>query len=144
MFTQYVTAGFFEAPSLWIPAFKAIDKLHWLPIHSFIHSFTHSLTHSLDQLDCRPIFSVLPAHSWPYCVDSWASLCHFFGKMVIFMYIWLYLQIIFQIQTKYKYAPFCDFQYKYNKCWYLYKMSDIYSVWTFVTVDCANNCYYMS
>ena len=38
--------------------FMAVDKLHWLPIHSLMLRF--------DQLDCRPIFLVLSAHSSPY------------------------------------------------------------------------------
>ena len=31
-----------------LAAFMAIDKLHWLPIHSLMLMF--------DQFDCRPIF----------------------------------------------------------------------------------------
>ena len=58
MFTQQVTSGFFEAPSLWISAFMAIAKCHWLPIHSLMLMFA---------LKChRPIFSVLPSLCWPY------------------------------------------------------------------------------
>ena len=58
VFAQDVyTAGFFEAHSLWIFAFMAVDKLHWLPIHSLMVMF--------HQLHCRSIFSMLPAHSWP-------------------------------------------------------------------------------
>ena len=39
-------------------AFTATYKLPRLPIHSLVLIF--------DQLDCRPMLSVLPAHSWPY------------------------------------------------------------------------------
>ena len=76
-----------------------IDKLHWLPIHSVMLMF--------DQLDCRPIFSVLPAHSWPYhwrkkhChepvyVGQWFTFCWWNGNCYV------YLQILFQIQAKYQ------------------------------------------
>ena len=37
-----------------LAAFMAIDKLHWLPIHS--------LMLMLDQLHCRPMFLVLQKH----------------------------------------------------------------------------------
>ena len=114
MFTQQLIAGFFEAPSLWIPAFMAIDKLHWLPIHSLMLMF--------DMLDCRPMFSVLSAHSWPRLLSKImsGSALPFVGKMVIIMCIWLYLQILFKYRPsiKYKYAHFCDFQLKYIKFWY--------------------------
>ena len=123
MFRQQVTAGFFEAPSLWIPAFMATDKIHWLPIHSLMLMF--------DQCDCRTfsqcclltvdhtkgVKNILSRLLGQFMSSS---ALPFVGKMVIFMFIWLYLQILFKYRQniKYKYAPFCDFQYKYTKCWY--------------------------
>ena len=99
MFTQYVTAGFFESYSLWIPAFMAIDKLHWLP--------SHSLMLMLDQLHCRPIFSVLPAHCWPQVwknILSWYLSHIMSGNALPFVgnfYIIVFANT-FQIQTKYQ------------------------------------------
>ena len=71
-----------------------------------------------DQLHCRPIISVLPAHCWlvwnTFCLDSWASLCQAMLDLLlaIFICILLYLQILFKYRPniKYKYMPFCDFQ----------------------------------
>ena len=119
MFTQQVTAGFFEAPSLWIPPFMAIDKIHWLPIHSLMLMF--------DQCDCRTfsqcclltvdhtkgVKNILSRLLGQFMS---CSALPFVGKMAIFMCIWLYLQILFKYRQniKYKYAPFCDFQFKYK------------------------------
>ena len=52
-----VTAEMFEAHSQSKPAFMSVgcDKPYWLPSHPF-------LLRSDQQLQCRPIFSVLPAH----------------------------------------------------------------------------------
>ena len=38
-------------------------------------------------------------------------VCNFYVYLIVFANT-------FQIQIKYKYAPFCDFQYKYTKCWF--------------------------
>jgi len=58
MFTQQVTAGFFEVHSQSRPAFMAMpgDKPHWLLIHSFILMCDQ-------QLHLRPVF---PVHYWTY------------------------------------------------------------------------------
>ena len=108
MFTQQVTAGFFEAHSLWIPAFMAIDKLYWFPIHSLVLMF--------DQLHCRPVFSVLPAHCWPGVKNflSWLLGQFMSGNALPFVgNLYVYLIVFantFQIQTKY-HIHICTFSW---------------------------------
>ena len=99
------TAGFFEAHSLWIPSFMGTDKLHWFPIHSLMLMF--------DQVHCRPIFSVVPAHSWPGVKNilSWLLSQFMSGKALHF--VGNFYLIVFANTDHIKYMPFCDFQYKY-------------------------------
>ena len=70
----------------------AIDKPHWLPIHSLILTF--------DQLDCRPIFSMLTVVK-TFCLDSRASLCQ------VVLYLWL-------VKLKFLYVFDCICKYFSN------------------------------
>ena len=62
---------------------------------------------------------------------NWASLCQAMPSrlLVIFICIWLYLQILFKYRPhiKYKYMPFCKFQYKYKKI--LYTNTNANRIW---------------
>ena len=73
----------------------------------------------------RQLFNSTVDQAWKtFWLDSWASLCQAMLDLllVIFMCIWLYLRILFKYRPniKYKYMPFCDFQfnYKYTKFQY--------------------------
>ena len=89
---------------LWstVPAFIAKGKLHWPPIHSLMLMF--------DQLHCRPMFSVLPGHSWQYTgmknilarlLTQLMPCCvlHFVGKKAMFYVYLIVFANTFQIQT---------------------------------------------
>ena len=116
MFTQQVTAGFFEAHSLWIPAFLAIDKLHWLPIHSLMLMF--------DQLHCS--VGLFAQYCLPTVDQVWYCEIHsvltpepvYVRQCLTFSFVgnfWLYLQILFKYgpDIKYKHFPFCDLQFNF-------------------------------
>ena len=83
----YTSDSRIETPSLWIPAFMPIDKLHWLPIHSLMLMF--------DQLHCKLFFSVLPAVDQVWTtfhllyLDSWANLCQ--GKLYLLLVIFMWI-----------------------------------------------------
>ena len=69
------------------------DKPHWLPIQSLVLKFDQ-------QLHCRPIFSVLPAHCWSYqiCDKKFLTvepdrLCE--AMLCLFLVIWYVYLVVF-------------------------------------------------
>ena len=110
------------------------DKPHWLPIQSLVLKFDQ-------QFHCRLLFSVLPAHCWPYQMcDKYSvltvepvRLSEVMLRIFIIWYVYLVVlantdQHYFNI--KYKYKPFCDLQFKYMHKKFLYTNSKTDMFWT--------------
>ena len=87
-----MTVELFDAPSLWIPVFMALDKLHWLPIHSLMLMFDQLLSGACSLLTrCENI------PSWH--LSQFMSGISFVGNLYVYLIVF---ENTDQIQTKYQ------------------------------------------